>query len=305
MLQRSKAVIVVAIATIASAVTACAGGDPAACQTGSQCESGVCLADGTCLPAPDGGTNPGTDGGDDSDGATTNTCSPNHDGVISRDEAPLAPGRTATFRVALDVPVDTAGQPGTGGARVWDFSTAKSGDTDVESKLEAIDGTWFADSFIGASYYTRLSQTEELLGVFELTDTALLLRGVVSPSGGLARTELVYDPPVTVMKLPLSGSSSWDETTTVSGFASGVAAYYTERYQSSVDASGDLVTPYGTFPVLRVRTELTRTVGAAVTTKRSFLFVSECFTTVASVTSKDYESTVEFDQAAELRRLAP
>lgn len=304
MLRRSK-IGLAALAASALMAIGCAGSDAATCQTGSECESGVCLADRTCLPVEEVDAGPGSADANGSDGSMAN-CTPNHDGVIDRDEAPLAPGRMATFRVALDVPVDTVGQPGsTAGERTWDFSVAMSGDSDVTSKLEPISGAWFESSFTGASYYTRLSESEDLLGVFELTDTALTLRGVVSPEAGVARTELVYDPPITVMPFPMSRASSWDETTTISGVARGVAAFYTERYQSSVDANGDLATPYGTFPVLRVRTELTRTVGAVVTTNRSFLFVSECFTTVASVTSRDYESTVEFDQAAEVRRLAP
>ena len=60
-----------------------------------------------------------------------------------------------------------------------------------------------------------------------------------------------------------------------------------------------------TFEVLRVRTELERTVGLLTTTVRTFAFVSECFGTVATVTSEDDEDQVEFSRAAEVRRLAP
>ena len=57
--------------------------------------------------------------------------------------------------------------------------------------------------------------------------------------------------------------------------------------------------------MLRVRVTLVRTVGVIPTTTRSFLFVSECFGTVASITSGDGESRAEFTRAAEVRRLAP
>jgi hypothetical protein len=59
------------------------------------------------------------------------------------------------------------------------------------------------------------------------------------------------------------------------------------------------------FPVQRVRTDLTRTVGALVTTLHTYIFVTECFGTVASITSQNYEPMDEFTTAAEVTRLAP
>jgi hypothetical protein len=59
------------------------------------------------------------------------------------------------------------------------------------------------------------------------------------------------------------------------------------------------------FPVLRVRVELTRVVGTVVVTSRRYLFVGECYGTVAAVVSGDYEPDAEFTEASELTRLAP
>jgi hypothetical protein len=232
-------------------------------------------------------------------------CRPDPDRVIARDEISLAPGRTATFRVAADTAVNTAGQLQSGGDRVWSFTGPFTDDHDVAVTLEDPSASWYADVFPTATYATRLSDTQNLLGVFELTDEALLLLGVVSPQAGLQRTELVYDPPVVVIELPLAPSTAWQTTSTVTGLAQGIGSFYTEAYDSRVDAVGELQTPYGNFPVQRVRTQLTRTIGAAVVTTRTFLFVSECFGTVGSVTSNEYEPEPEFTQAAELRRLAP
>ena len=86
--------------------------------------------------------------------------------------------------------------------------------------------------------------------------------------------------------------------------AYGVVSVYFEDYESEVDAGGDIETPFGSFEVLRVSTELTRTVGVAVVTSRTQLYVSECFGTVTSVTSEDYESDIDFEDAAEVRRLS-
>ncbi len=57
--------------------------------------------------------------------------------------------------------------------------------------------------------------------------------------------------------------------------------------------------------VQRVRVKLTRTVAFTPTVTRSFLFVAECFGTVATLTSQPNESANEFSSAAEVRRLAP
>lgn len=293
------------IVLFSAALAACADGGARQCVDHSECASGLCLADGTCAPADaDAGPAPA-----DADPSAPDTgvegCSPNHDGTIARDEILLAAGRTATFRVATDVAVDTAGQLQSGGARAWSFAGPFTGDDDVEVELLPVSGTWYAATFPGATYATRLSATEELLGVFELTDTALLLRGVVSPQAGVGRTELTYDPPIVTLELPLSSSSSWETSSTVTGMASGVASFYSEAYQQQVDAIGTLDTPYGNFPVQRVKVDLTRTVGAAVVTLKSFLFVSECFGIVANVSSHEYETDDEFTDAAEVRRLAP
>lgn len=290
-----------------AAVWATGCGDDGAsrtCVTDTDCASGLCLRDGTCAPldGPDGGVQADAMAGGDGGSAS---CTPNHDGTLMASELPLVPGRTATFRVALDTAVDTAGTALGNGTRQWSLDGPLSGDTNVGATLLAIDGTWFAASFATATYATKLSETEDLLGVFSLRDTGLYLVGVVSPAGGLTRTELSYEPPVAVLPLPMSDTSNWTTSTTVSGLAQGIAAYYTESYQSRVDAHGTLTTPYGEFPVRRVRIELSRTVGLLVTSRVSFAFVAECYGTVASIVSKDYDTGIELTEAAEVRRLSP
>ena len=134
----------------------------------------------------------------------------------------------------------------------------------------------------------------ELLGVFDVTPGALLLRGVVSPADGLQRTELTNAPAVATLQFPLQVSKTWQITTNVTGLAQGIFANYTEKYDTQVDAAGEVVTPYGTFRALRLRTILTRTVGLVVTTIRVYAFVAECFGTIARITSKDNEPNPDF-----------
>ncbi|MCB9564579.1 MAG: hypothetical protein H6708_29695 [Kofleriaceae bacterium] len=288
----------------AALATGCAGSQADSCDRNQDCPSGFCRADHTCAPADgDGGVEPDGDGTPDAEGPVG--CTPDHDGILTRAELPLQPGRVATYRVALDATVSTAGTQQSSGQRAWDLGTALTGDADVTQTLLDPADQWWAASFPDASYATTLSAESDLLGVFELTDTRLRLLGVVSPTGGSLRTELAYDPPVDVLVLPMGPSASWTVDTTITGLAQGVASYYTESYESRVDAVGTLDTPYGPFPVSRVAVDLTRQVGALITTKRTFAFVAECYAQVGTIVSQDYESGSEFTDAAEVRRLAP
>ncbi len=294
--------LIVALQHAALLLAACSSSDPATCDDHTDCPSGFCRADRTCAPddQPDAGELPDGDLPDSPAG-----CTPDHDGTVTRDELVMAAGQVARFRVATDVDVDTAGTQGAGGARTWSFTAGASGDRDLAVTLLAPAGTWWAATFPEASYAVQLSAESPLLGVMRLDGAGVALLGVVSPEAGLQRTELTYDPVVPFLPTPLGPSTTWNVTSTVTGLAQGIAVFYTERYQGRVDAVGDAATPFGTFPVRRIAVDLTRTVGAAITTRRSFAFVAECYGTVATIASQDYESGSEFTDAAELWRLTP
>lgn len=300
-----------------------ASSDAGECQVGADCASGAC-ADGQCVggsggsageagAAGSGGAAGAGSGGLAGSGGTAPTggtggstlCSPNHDGVIERAEVPLAAGLNAKFLTSGKTAISSAGELQGDGSRLWDLSVALGGDHLVLAETQKLDGKWFSPKFPGATYASRMSESSELLGVFEVTATALLLRGVVSPTDGVTRTELVYSPPVVALEFPLSAGKTWTTTTSVSGVASGVLATYGESYESSIDAQGKLKAPFGEFPVLRTRVVLTRTVGLMKTVVRSYLFATECFGVVASIVAEDNEPNAEVSKAAEVRRLAP
>jgi hypothetical protein len=303
---------------IGLAIAGCAAGGElgAACRVGADCESGAC-DDGVCVETSSTSTSSAGGAGGEGGGSTTSSaggggeggeapglCQPDQDGTITREEYPVAVGISAKFMAALDVSWSTAGSM-VGGTRTWDMSEALAGDHLLLLETRALAGTWYEETFPGASYAIRLSDESDLLGVFEVTDEAVLLRGVVSPTDGISRTELEYDPPVVVLSFPLTEGKTWSTTSTVTGLALGIASFYTEQYDSQVDARGDAVTPFSTFDVLRVRTVLTRTVGVLATVTRTFAFVTECFGTIATVSSQANESDVEFTDVAELKRLTP
>lgn len=110
---------------------------------------------------------------------------------------------------------------------------------------------------------------------------------------------------MTVLRFPFEEGDGWVTDSTVSGVALGVVTAYSETYTSSVDKRGAMTTPFGEFPVLRVHTDLERTIGFSVTNTQTHIFVAECFGTVASVASTDGETSTELNDVAELRRLAP
>jgi hypothetical protein len=282
------------------AAAACGGGDGDRCTRDDECASGFCRADGTCAPSGDAGDVADASAAD----GTPSICTPDHDGMITRAEVPMAAGLGATFRIAEDATVSTAGTQMPSGMRRWDLGAALAGDADVDVVLASPAGAWWEAEFPSATYATELSAASDLLGVFALDDTRLRLLGVVSPAAGPTRTEVHYDPPVDLLQIPLATSASWSTTSTVTGQVNGVPGAYTEDYDHAVDAVGTLVTPYGEFPVVRIAVDFTQTTGVIVT-RRSFAFVAECFGTVATIVSQDYESNSEFTDAAEVRRLAP
>ena len=303
-----------------------AAGGSAECNVPTDCASNVCNPNGTCAPAGTGGTGgsgtadagedvadgaagedgePPADGpGDAAEDGTSGVCQPNHDGILTRAEVPIQVGLHATFKIAANATWDTTGTD-VGGAKTWDLSGDFSGDHLSILETQSLTGLWFAPDFPGATYASRLSDTEDLLGIFEVTADALLLRGVASPAEGLTRTKLTYTPPVTVLQFPLQEGSTWATTSKVTGLASGVVSSYTEAYANQVDTRGTLKTPYSTFDVLRVRIVLTRTLGVLTTVTRTFAFVTECFGNIAAVTSQSNEAKTEFTSILEVKRLSP
>jgi hypothetical protein len=116
---------------------------------------------------------------------------------------------------------------------------------------------------------------------------------------------LTYSPPAVILRFPLAVGSSFATTSTVSGQAGATLAYYTESYDSQVDAAGTLRTPFGDFPALRVRASMTRTVAAVPTITHSFLWLAECYGVVGAATSYPGETSADFTTAADIRRIAP
>lgn len=311
-----------------------------ACRVGADCASGICLRDGTCqAESTDGGTGGGTTGGGQggggsqtgggggsttgggagggsSDGGMTDSgvpdsgmpvgCLPNRDGRIDRDEVFFQPGLRATYRISGAATFDTRGTDGG-----WDFTGALNGDASRLVETRAVTGQWFEADFPDGGYVTELGQGSDLLGVFSATSDALYLQGVVSPADGTTSTRIRYTPWIKVLQFPLRSGDTWQTDSSVSGRYNGLVIGFAtpvqnEKYEMSVDRTGTALTPFASFDVLRVRTTMTRSLNFVPSIIiRSFSWNTECFGTVAAVTSTNNETSTDFTSAAEVRRLSP
>jgi hypothetical protein len=322
MLRRTIALSLLALPVVLAPGCGSAGSQ---CHVGADCASGACGSNGQCLPVSSSGDDAGTtpieasveaavesgSGGEASPGDDGGAlCKPDNGGTITRPEVPMMPGLHASFLIAENVTMNTAGTAQPGGAIDWDFSGALAGDHTVVITTDAPGGQWFSTSFANATYTSKLSDTQTLLGVYQATASGLLLVGAVTPTGGAQQTNVSYSPSAEILQVPMQVGSTWTSTSTVQGQVDGVTSIYTEKYDSKVDAQGTLKVPYGSFGVLRVQTTLTRTVGTVVQTTQTMTFVAQCFGPVARLTSQ----TTTFPQAvpgdaftsvAEAWRLAP
>jgi len=255
----------------------------------------------------DGDGDTDADADTDADSDDDLLCPANGNGILERAEAMVSFDESLLFRtqpLGEEVSVDLAGVL-EDGVRTWHFEEEVEGERVVEEQAWPIEGTWFEDDFPTATHFAPLSEEYGYDGVYRLDDDALYLLGFVSADD--EDTRVTYDPPVPLLRFPLEEGDRWEVTTVGSGWYSmtlWIPFYDTETYTFTADAFGDVVVPAGRFPVLRVRSELTQTVGLVVTRRIAYSFMAECWGRVAQVASRDNESELQFDVAADYRRLA-
>ena len=333
-----------AVVGVLTAIAACSDSNGERnCRVNADCASNLCGSDGTCLDVIDAGTpapiGTGIPTDDDDDLGTPDSgrpaddgggykapgCVGNKDGIITREEVPLQAGLHAIFRFASDVEIKTEGVKQDDGTRKWDLSVSfPEKDTNVLIETKDPASQWWSSEYPSATYYTPLGKSPDILAIFENAQGSLVLRGAVSTaSSGPTKTDLHNQDTVRTLDFGEGGlfvGKRWSDKTTVSGVSPTVSAdggfvpsgpiSYNDKYDNSVDAKGELTTPLGVFPVLRVRIDLTRTVpfngqDYPVFTTRTYAFVTECYGNVASIVSGFNETQEEFTKAAEIRRISP
>ncbi len=285
------------------------------CRVDGECSGGVCVA-GICrslgdtdLAGADGGAADGPQSIYDFSGVPDGfspdapaSCSFNNDGTLQRSEAPFLVGLGGLFALNPSGSTVQVSLKASGGT--WDFSTAVPGEHKSFSQLTSPAGTWWAADFPTATYAERLDDAQALYGVYRANNDSLELLGVVSEQNGVQKTELTYATPIKVLQFPLSVGSNWVSESDVTGLASGVFFTAHEKYTFSADARGTAKVPLGPFDTLRLRFDYKQTYGFLVTTRITYLHLAECYGAVARIRSRDNETSADFTQATEYRRLA-
>jgi hypothetical protein len=235
-------------------------------------------------------------------------CHGNSDTAISRDEFPSQLDETVHYVqnqpgvIAEDV--NTTGLM-VDGVRRWDFSERRTDDQSLVSEAFPPQAQWWGNHFPDATYGSLIDPFTGLTGVYQLTDSTLGLLGTISSTAN--ETHLHFSQPVEILKFPLYRGANWRQTTYGTGTVNFSPFRNVTRYQTRVDLQGELSTPKGRFPVLRVNTEIEQTIPLSSyrRTLRIYTFVSECQGVVARVASTINDTAENFSRASEYRRLAP
>ncbi len=232
-------------------------------------------------------------------------CRGNDDGVIARDELAFPVGATVNYLVnptGTTQGVQPDGTPMPDGPD-WDL-TSTAGDLHAFTLL-AVDGQWFAGSFPGASYAVVSDLASGILGVYRVTDSAVLLLGFASPEPD--KTLLVYDQPVTTLRFPVRvGDAFVTGGKITNGRLNGQPFASTDTYRVAVDQRGTVEMPYLQFhQALRIQVQLTQAVfGGAQVQRIEYLYYHECYGELGRMVSIPNEQDPHFTTAAEFRRLA-
>jgi hypothetical protein len=225
------------------------------------------------------------------------SCVPNRDGMITADELPIALGATIDYYVDTDQPVDLAGTNG-----VWDLSQERN-DAVIALGPVALGAQWYAGMFPAGQFVVDAGGG--LDGIYHQDAEALWLDGTASQTDGASKTLVVYPTPLPVLRFPVADGAHYSATQAISATIDGLPFNGSDELDVDVTGSGRLDVPYVRFsPALRVREMAIRKAGATQVTKRTTIFLFECFGEVARAESNPDETNPDFTTAAYLRRFA-
>lgn len=226
-------------------------------------------------------------------------CVPDRDGVITSAELPIALGATLPYYVGENRTIDQQGTR-------WDFSEELPDDEVVALGPIALGDQWYAASFPAGQF--AVDAGGGLDGIYHQNEQGLWLDGTASRDDAMgSRTLIVYPQPIPVLRFPVTVGDTFTASAALAGATiHGLPFNGSDEVTVSVVGSGLLAVPYVEFsPVLRVTVAASRvpTSGPA-TSRRTTLFLFECFGEVARAESKPDESSADFTQAAYFRRFA-
>ncbi len=227
------------------------------------------------------------------------SCVPNRDGMITADEMPIAFGATITYYVGAN---RTIAQTGT----KWDFSAELADDDVVALGPVALKDQWYAGSFPTGQFVVDAGSGLE--GVYHQDDQALWLDGMASHDSAMAsRTLIIYPQPIATLRFPAKAGDTYSSRAALAAATiNGLPFNGTDDVTVSIVGEGLLAVPYVEFsPVLRATVSVVRAPTAGPSTsRRTTLFLFECFGEVARAESKPDETSADFTFAAYFRRYA-
>lgn len=230
---------------------------------------------------------------------TLPSCVPNRDGTIAAAEMPIALGATLTYYVGHSRTIAQQGPD-------WDFSMELADDDVVALGPTALGGQWYAASFPAGQFVVDAGGG--LAGIYHQDGQALWLDGTASHDSAMAsRTLIVYPQPIAVLRFPVTVGDAYSTRAVLAGATiNGLPFNGSDELAVSVVGSGRLAVPYVEFsPVMRVTVAAVRTpTTGASTSRRTTLFLFECFGEIARAESKADEPSADFTFAAYFRRYA-
>jgi len=236
---------------------------------------------------------------------TLPSCVPDRDGQITAAELPVVLGATIAYYAS---PAGATRAINTSGATIWDLSEERADDTVIALGPIPVKAQWYAPSFPAGQFVVDAGAG--LDGIYHQDDQALWLDGTASheaaPAAG--KTLIRYPQPIAVLRFPVADGDAYTTTAQIpDGVAAGLPFIGTDQVDVDVTGGGRLDVPYVQFsPALRVRTSVTRkpSTGTPVVTRRTTIFLFECFGEVARAESRVDEPAPDFTTAAYLRRFA-
>ena len=227
------------------------------------------------------------------------SCVPNRDGAITADELPVAIGATLTYYVGEGRTIAQQGER-------WDFSAELADDDVVALGPVALKDQWYAATFPTGQFVVDAGGG--LDGIYHQDAQALWLDGTASQDSAMtSRTLIVYPQPIAVLRFPVvAGDAYTTRAALVAATINGLPFNGSDEVAVAVAGEGLLAVPYVELsPVLRVTVAVSRvpTTGP-MTSRRTTLFLFECFGEVARAESRPDETSADFTFAAYFRRFA-
>ncbi len=230
------------------------------------------------------------------------SCVPNRTGGITAEELPIAIGATLTYYAGENGTVDQDASDG-----AWDLSQELASDDVIALGPVALREQWYAAMFPVGQFVVDAGAGLE--GIYHQDERGLWLDGIAShddaPAAG--KTLIVYPQPLPALRFPVQVGDAFTTTVPISATINGLPFNGTDELSVDVAESAELDVPYVRFdPVLRVRTRAVRTPGSGgvAVTRRTTLWMFECFGEVARAESKLDEPNPDFTSAAYVRRFA-